>query len=284
MQLTFLGSAAAEAWPALFCQCPACLAARRLGGKNLRRRTSYRLGEHIQIDWGPDTAAACLQLGLPTETLTDLVVTHAHEDHWTPHELFYRRRGFSAIPPGSRLTVHGPRGVGDALRADLGEDLEPMGLAFNELQPYQAQPLADGARVTALPAHHAQDIGGAFLYLFEVGAQTLFLAHDSGWWMEEVWTHLATRCLDMVIFDATYVRRACRSGHLGCPDLLEARDRLAAQGSLAPGCRCIANHFSHNGQWLHDEIKAFLQPAGVLTGYDGLVLDLGAALHAGGRS
>ncbi len=60
MELRILGSAAAEGWPAPFCVCPACAQARQRGGKNIRRRTSYQLGESIHIDWGPDSYASMI--------------------------------------------------------------------------------------------------------------------------------------------------------------------------------------------------------------------------------
>ncbi len=38
MKLTYLGTAAAEGWPAVFCNCPCCRQARVLGGKDIRTR------------------------------------------------------------------------------------------------------------------------------------------------------------------------------------------------------------------------------------------------------
>ena len=35
MKLLYLGTAAAEGWPALFCSCPVCESARKEGGRNL---------------------------------------------------------------------------------------------------------------------------------------------------------------------------------------------------------------------------------------------------------
>ena len=39
MKLQFLGTAAAEGFPALFCQCENCKRARELGGRNIRSRS-----------------------------------------------------------------------------------------------------------------------------------------------------------------------------------------------------------------------------------------------------
>ena len=37
---------------------------------------------------------------------------------------------------------------------------------------------------------------------------------------------------------------------------------------------CVMNHFSHNGQFLHEELEALANPAGLLVSYDGMTLDL----------
>lgn len=39
MEIQYLGTAAAEGWPALFCDCEICRKARKTGGKELRTRT-----------------------------------------------------------------------------------------------------------------------------------------------------------------------------------------------------------------------------------------------------
>ncbi len=42
MELMYLGSAAAEGWPALFCECDACKEAARRGGRDIRMRAPAR--------------------------------------------------------------------------------------------------------------------------------------------------------------------------------------------------------------------------------------------------
>ena len=45
MEFTYLGTAAAEGWPAVFCRCKYCLEAQRLGGKNIRTRSQAIINE-----------------------------------------------------------------------------------------------------------------------------------------------------------------------------------------------------------------------------------------------
>jgi phosphoribosyl 1,2-cyclic phosphate phosphodiesterase len=50
VKLTFNGTAAAEGFPAVFCECKYCKKARELGGKNIRTRSSCLINEEYLID------------------------------------------------------------------------------------------------------------------------------------------------------------------------------------------------------------------------------------------
>ena len=64
MQITFLGTAAAPSMPIPFCICKVCKDARRVGGKNLRRRSSLMINDDLLVDIGPDIATASFEYGL----------------------------------------------------------------------------------------------------------------------------------------------------------------------------------------------------------------------------
>ena len=64
------GSAAAEAWPALFCNCRCCQEAFARGGKEIRTRTTYHLGDTVHIDFGPDICTQMQRFGLPRTRIT----------------------------------------------------------------------------------------------------------------------------------------------------------------------------------------------------------------------
>ena len=66
-----------------------------------------------------------------------------------------------------------------------------------------------------------------------------------------------------------------RSYHLGAFATLAMRDRLQELGVLREGCCCVANHFSHNGVTLHEELCDFFGAHGMETGHDGMVIRTG---------
>ena len=47
MKIHYLGTAAAEGWPAVFCQCDACKAGKEMGGKNIRTRSSVLIDDEL---------------------------------------------------------------------------------------------------------------------------------------------------------------------------------------------------------------------------------------------
>jgi phosphoribosyl 1,2-cyclic phosphate phosphodiesterase len=271
MDLLICGTAAAEGVPALFCHCDVCREARARGGRELRSRAAYMIGERIRIDLGPDTNLHAQRYGLPLERLEHLLITHAHWDHWVVEELAWRRPGFSIVPETATLHVYGNEKVGEAL--DRMGDHGRFRLAFHEIEAFAPIELGDG--VTAVPVPAAHDRSQLCVnYLLDVQGCGVLQGHDTGWWDELTWEYLATQRLDVVLLDSTSGRLDVRSGHLGGPWVVRAKKRLAEAGALAPGGRFFATHFSHNGGWLHTDAEAFYHPHGIEVAYDGLRVPL----------
>ncbi|MEN6644406.1 MAG: MBL fold metallo-hydrolase [Armatimonadia bacterium] len=283
MFLKVLGSAAAEGWPATFCDCEACREARRRGGKNIRRRTTYQIGDTVHVDWGPDSYNSMISFGLDYSPLRHLFITHAHQDHWCPEELAWRRRGFSQIPEGSHLAVYGNSHVAEGLLKE-NPDLEAIAAEFRAVKPYEPIELGPDFTAYGFTASHASEDELALNYLFMYQGRGLVIGNDTGWWIPESWDFLQGFSLSLVVMD-------CTSGplgtgprdqstswvgthHLNCEWVVEVRDELARRGALTADHTFIANHFSHNGGWLHEQLEDFFTPHNILVGYDGLEIDL----------
>lgn len=281
MFLKVLGSAAAEGWPAVFCACEPCQEARRRGGKNLRRRTSYQLGDSIHVDFGPDSYGSMLTFGLDYSRLRHLLVSHSHGDHWFPEELRLRREGY-AYGLQEPLTVHGSDRIGKELTA-LGDDYGQLRVQFHEAIPYEWVQLDDHVSACAVPASHA-DGELALNYLFNCDGRVLVIGNDTGWWIPEVWDFLQTLKLHLVIMDCTAGPKGTGprdpssswvgTHHLNCEWVVEVRDELARRGALADDHTFIANHFSHNGGWMHEDFEDFFVPKKILVGFDGLCVEI----------
>ncbi|HOJ20341.1 MAG TPA: MBL fold metallo-hydrolase [Armatimonadota bacterium] len=263
------GSAAAEAWPAIFCNCRCCQEAFARGGKEIRTRTTYHLGDTVHIDFGPDACTQMQRFRLPFDRLKHLLITHSHQDHWLPSELCYRRPGFSVVDEENILTVHGNARVREKLEAAVGDDFPFYRLRFEEVRPGRPIDLGDGMRAVPVPANHDRKEMCVF-YLLQVGDRVLLQANDTGWFLDSAWEILRDYEIDIVVMDSTSGKIESREGHLGCRWVVALRDEMLAQGILKTEHRFIANHFSHNGGWLHTELEEYFAPHGIEVGYDGM--------------
>jgi phosphoribosyl 1,2-cyclic phosphate phosphodiesterase len=270
LEILVCGTAAAEGWPALFCTCGACEQARKLGGKDNRSRAAYMVGERVRIDFGPDSYLHMQKYALAFEKLEHLLVTHSHDDHWFPRDLQYRQKGFSVVP-ARPLKVWGNAKVKARFVSANGNDWSRYFLDFHAIRPWESVDLGEGLTATALLAAHDRS-EECVNYLLDQGGRSALIGHDTGWYDESTWQYLASRQLHLVLLDCTYGSRQRDQGHLGCPDVVRARDELASRGALAADAIVVATHFSHNGGWLHEELERFFSPHDIRVAFDGMRL------------
>ena len=93
MKLQFLGTAAAERIPAMFCACDTCRRALEVGGKNIMKRAQVLINDDLLIDFSGDTYFNFINAGKTLSDVEYLLITHAHEDHFTFEDFFSRFEG-----------------------------------------------------------------------------------------------------------------------------------------------------------------------------------------------
>lgn len=69
MIITFLGTAAANAFPEAFCKCGNCAKARALRGPSLRKRSAAVINDDLLIDLGPDIMTASHMHACPLDNV-----------------------------------------------------------------------------------------------------------------------------------------------------------------------------------------------------------------------
>ena len=271
MRVLFLGTGAAEGYPAIFCECAHCTTARARGGRNLRRRSAVLVNDDLLIDIGPDMVASMHATGANLGRVANLLVTHNHGDHVQLANLYMRRQGFCATTP-ALMDVYGTPPTIEAFMgaaAARSVSAEQFHLRLNTIRPGDTWQ-AGRYRVTAFPAAHAEDLMPVFFALEENG-RTLLYASDTGPFPAETWEQLQDFAFDCAIIESTMGIGPPGTHHLSMHQCVEHHQRLADEGRLRPGARQFATHFSHNRTPPYLECVEFFAPHGIEPAYDGLV-------------
>lgn len=277
MKLRYLGTAAAEGCPALFCTCPLCAAARQDGGRDVRTRSQALVDDTLLIDFPADTyhhALSTPELDLPA--LRHLLITHSHADHFYPMDLGLRCSDFAADVSGT-LTVYCNETVAQGWEAARNGEYAPFAdlperVQVRVLEPYETFD-AGGYTVTALPANHKRN-ELCFIYAIERDGKRLLYANDTGTQLEDsVWAFLRGRRFDAVSMDCTAMDRRVGRYHMGLPDNDELRTRLLEIGAADGDTRFVVTHFSHFGGLTHVELERRAAAYGFVTAYDGMALE-----------
>ena len=113
MLITFLGTAAANAFPEAFCKCRNCAQARLLRGPSLRKRSSALINDDLLIDLGPDIMVASQVHGRSLDDVQYCLQTHPHADHLDLSHLLLQIARASVVVRGvlaqpTRTAVYGP--------------------------------------------------------------------------------------------------------------------------------------------------------------------------------
>ncbi len=278
MKLTFLGTAAAEAIPAMWCSCPVCRRARELGGRDLRRRCSYWIDRDTLVDFGPDANWQATEFGIDLTAIDRVIFTHPHSDHLMPEELSWRRTPyFSHVE--RRIEVCGTRPVFGCILGRLASN--GMAVHFDELMidPVTLQPgewkKSGDLELLPMRANHAPGNDAVF-YLIRRGGRTILIANDTGWPPEESWKLLGENKIDLAVLESTMgpAMADCRNGHMGGNVTAAFRERLLELGSITAATPVYANHFSHNCGANHDRLEAFFKPRGIEVAWDGLSVEV----------
>ena len=282
--MRMIGTGAAEAVPSPMCLCPICEGARLNGGKDVRSRSCFRVNPSVQIDFGPDLFYQSVILKNDLTTLKDLLITHAHEDHFAFPQLDVRAMSVSGAE--NPVNLYASREACDW----LSRAAAPYGYSAVTYEPcYHIVPLAyyepfiaDGLRVTPLKGNHRGygENEHSVNYLIALpGGETVYYAADTGYFFEETFEFLKSVKLDVLVVEGTFgdsphFKDPKSEGHMGCPGVLAVTRRLLEQNTLGASSRVFVTHINHKHTLTHEKMQAFYaaQDLGVRieVGYDGM--------------
>ena len=270
MRLTFLGTGAGEGYPDIFCECERCRAARTLGGRNLRLRSSLLVNDDLLLDFGPDLLASAHRCAVSLSTVRTVLVTHGHSDHFHLVNLVFRKQGMTRVRP-PRLKLFAPSDVIQAIQSALPglDDVLTDTQAVTAFENWEH----NGYRFTSYQAFHGEGRIEALFYSVYDGRRRFLYATDTGPFPEATWQALASQTFDAVILEETMGPGEYHQ-HMNTQTFLAHYCRFKDSGMLRSGGQVYATHIGHNWNPPHDQVVELLGPHGVVVAYDGLTLEL----------
>lgn len=273
MELTFLGTAAAEGYPAPWCRCANCQGARVRGGRDLRGRSSLLVNDDLLIDLGPDLVSGALRAARALDGVRHILVTHSHSDHLYLPNLEIREQGYRAteLPTAD---LYSDASVLRHIRAAYSRGTDDQRLVLHEIGPgdrFRCGPY----EVQAIPAVHGDHLMRPLLYAITDGSTATFYGTDTGPLPDAAWRMMRGWRFDAMILDETMGFGPATRTHMAASSFEECVARFRSEGLLSPRARVFAHHFSHHNNPNHAELEAYFGPRGVAVAYDGLRVSLG---------
>ncbi|MBQ5926331.1 MAG: hypothetical protein IIX01_00225 [Clostridia bacterium] len=211
--------------------------------------------------------------------IQNVLITHAHQDHYVPISSYLRGDCFAHNLAYEKMYFYGPEnleriydavalaygGVSASIRQNVGF------VATEDQTSYRVGRYV----VTALKALHAPQLG-CLNYVIEDGEKSLLYLLDSGYPTEETLAFLGKRNkpFDCVVMDGTMGVAPAKSYiyHMGFDENKELKKELIARGIANENTRFVVTHITHNKAETHEKIEKLFEGTDIDVAYDGYEL------------
>lgn len=274
MKIKYLGTAAAEGIPAVFCECENCKRSRELGGRNIRTRSQAIIDNTLLIDFPADTYMHYLVHNIPLNKIKTCIITHSHIDHLYYEEIEMRRNGvFAHLTSEEPLTFY----AGEDGYNKLSSYMRHCSIGENDVKTVKIESYkafeAEGYKIMPIKAEHDQ-ASSPVIFVIEKNGKSIFYANDSSEYNDESVECLKSlkKPIDVVSLDCT---EACNHttyvGHLCLERCISLRKKLIDEKIVYDNSIFVLNHFSHNGaNVVYDEFVKIAAEYDFVVSYDGM--------------
>lgn len=278
MKISFLGTGAAEGFPAAFCACEYCKSARKIGESEFRTRSQVLIDDFMSIDFPPDAYAHSLKFGVDLSALKYILVTHSHMDHFYAHDFILHGYKYAALEQPV-LNIYGNGEIlkvySECTRRELKDGVAKT-VSLNVISPFSTLTVG-GYRILTLPAIHAT-AEEALLYYVEKGSAGYLHLYDTGALSDQSVEFLKNNGAhaNLIAFDCTFLSAPPQGGtrHMCLEDNKNILNRLIKAGVADGRTKCVVTHFSHNSNPLRKNVERAAMEYGFIGAYDGLTLEI----------
>lgn len=276
MKIKYLGTAAAEGVPALFCDCENCKRSREKGGRNIRTRSQAIIDNSLLIDYPADTYMHFVRDNVPLSKIKTCIITHSHVDHLYPAELEMRKDGFAHVDIDEPLTFYVTESGYNMIQERIAiSNIPESDLMAVKIEPYELF-IADGYKIMPIKASHDPKTTPV-VYAIEKDGKSIFYCNDTSELCDESMKVLRKftkeKSFDVISFDCTEANNEVVPyvGHLNLNKCIELRKEFISAGISDEETVFILNHFSHNGKdVIYDDFVKIAGKENFLTAYDGM--------------
>lgn len=287
MKLTFLGTGAGEGYPGYWCECPHCTYARKHRGKNLRTNSCLAIDEELLIDIGPSSFDNAVRFGVNLTQIKTLLITHPHEDHLYPQNLFWRytdeilleksymeqmKCGGPRFTDIQELNVYGNKYTIEVLKHSFKED-QSRKMVFNEVLEGKKFE-TNGYWIMPVRGNHGIEKGLAHSYVIQKENKTMLYALDTGTYDADQFQLIKKFKYDLIIMEGTTGLNEQYGGHMCLQNNIQMRNELDKYGCLQHNSRFILTHMSPHWCPPHDWYESIVEAEGMELAYDGKQIEL----------
>ena len=274
MIFQYMGTAASEGIPAMFCQCRLCRTAAKNGGKDIRARSGGIINGKVMIDYSPDIYFHKIRFNLDLGNVEALFFTHSHSDHCAMRQLEFRKLGALCILEENRppLKVFGNEAVGKMFEEEgfnnAGDSLE-----FTEMKLYQRY---EAGNVAVTPMRATHDLSQTcMIFLIEHKGKRMIYGNDTGYFKDDVFDFLEGKRLDYVSLDCTSGLGKEGNNHMGLVDCVSIKNELIKRNSADNSTTFVITHFAHGGvDVIHEKLERGASKENFLVAYDGMTVNI----------
>lgn len=227
-----------------------------------RRAAAMLIDGHIMVDCGPHAADALHIVGASGADITDIVITHLHDDHFVPEN----------IERIALLREH-------PLNLWVSEDAEVptmRNVSLCRMKKFERYELGAGLSVVGLLANHDPQTSPQHL-LFEKNGKKLFYGCDGAWMMTETFNYLRDKKLDAVVFDATvgdYEGDYRMAEHNSIPMIRLMIPSLKAKEIITDSTEIYLSHIAPRLHKSHAETVDIVKNDGFKVAFDGMGISI----------
>lgn len=278
MKIKYLGTAAAEGVPAMFCGCEYCKNIIKLGESEFRTRAQVLIDDDLSVDFPPEAYSHALKCGKTYENLKYLLVTHSHMDHFYAHDFILKGYKYAKLGEDV-LKIYGNSEVEsifyECTRREMKKEVAPH-LSFTSIKPYEKLKIGDYTVLT-LPAQHTVP-EQSLLYYIERKNKGYLHFYDTSIVEDGVFEFLRNNGAKagLVSFDCTFTDNVASVSkrHMGIEENMLMKDKLKSFGVIDDNTKIVITHFSHNSNPIKKRLAEIEKKYGVIAAYDGLEIEI----------